>query len=78
MCHYFLLLALSHLQGIRNILALRGDPPVGQEDWEGNADGFNYATDLVKFIRANFGDHFNICVAGYPNVRTMCLLGKYG
>jgi len=53
--------------GIRNILALRGDPPVGQEEWEGNDDGFNYATDLVKFIRQNFGDHFNICVAGYPN-----------
>jgi len=54
-------------KGIRNILALRGDPPVGQEDWEGNNDGFNYATDLVKFIRENFGNHFNICVAGYPN-----------
>jgi len=54
-------------KGIRNILALRGDPPVGQEDWEGNADGFNYATDLVNFIRQNFQDHFNICVAGYPN-----------
>jgi len=54
-------------KGIRNILALRGDPPVGQEEWKGNVDGFNYATDLVKFIRKNFGDHFNICVAGYPN-----------
>jgi len=54
-------------KGIRNILALRGDPPVGQEDWKGNEDGFNYATDLVKFIRQNFDDHFNICVAGYPN-----------
>ncbi|XP_035696914.1 methylenetetrahydrofolate reductase-like isoform X1 [Branchiostoma floridae] len=52
--------------GIRNILALRGDPIVGDE-WKYVEDGFNYATDMVKFIRAEFGDYFTVCVAGYPH-----------
>ncbi|XP_070561500.1 methylenetetrahydrofolate reductase (NADPH)-like [Ptychodera flava] len=52
-------------QGIRSILALRGDPPVGGE-WKTMEDGFSYATDLVKFIREHYGDYFVICVAGYP------------
>jgi methylenetetrahydrofolate reductase (NADPH) len=37
--------------GIRNILALRGDPPRGATDWVHNENGFNYAVDLVRFIR---------------------------
>merc|ERR1719337_167346 len=28
--------------------------------------GFAYATDLVKYIRQEFGDYFCIAVAGYP------------
>lgn len=51
--------------GIRNILALRGDPPAGKE-WTKCEDGFEHGTDLVRFIRANYGDYFGICVAGYP------------
>lgn len=27
-------------------------------------EGFNYATDLVKHIRGEFEDYFDICVAG--------------
>merc|ERR1719327_2015560 len=58
--------------GICNILALRGDPPGHLEkgsDSEGFKvceGGFAYATDLVKYIRAEFGDYFCIAVAGYP------------
>ncbi|KAI8500450.1 hypothetical protein Bbelb_220160 [Branchiostoma belcheri] len=52
--------------GIRNILALRGDPIVGDE-WKYVEDGFNYATDMVRFLRAEFGDYFTVCVAGYPH-----------
>ncbi|XP_071946159.1 methylenetetrahydrofolate reductase (NADPH)-like [Antedon mediterranea] len=52
--------------GIKSVLALRGDAPDGDE-WTFNSDGFNYATDLVKFIRQEFGDFFVICVAGYPH-----------
>lgn len=54
--------------GIRNILALRGDPPRGATDWVRTEGGFNYATDLVKFIREKYGDFFCIIVAGYPEV----------
>lgn len=58
-------LETAKARGIRNILALRGDPPLGQE-WAACADGFEHATDLVRFIRSNYGDYFGICVAGYP------------
>lgn len=52
--------------GVRNIVALRGDPPRGQEKWTATEGGFSSALDLVKFIRKNHGDYFSISVAGYP------------
>ena len=52
--------------GIKNILALRGDPPVGQTDWKPVESGFSCALDLVKFLRKETGDQFCISVAGYP------------
>jgi len=52
--------------GLRNILALRGDLPNIDEEWQYDPNKFNYATDLVKHTRENFGDYFTICVAGYP------------
>jgi|EP00308_Calcidiscus_leptoporus_P016632 methylenetetrahydrofolate reductase (NADPH) len=52
--------------GIKNIVALRGDPPKGQERWEVTEGGFACALDLVKYIKANHGDFFSIQVAGYP------------
>lgn len=52
--------------GIRNIVALRGDPPVGEEAWAVTEGGFSCALDLVKHIRAEHGDYFCLSVAGYP------------
>jgi len=52
--------------GIRNILALRGDHPPDCPEYKAPEDGFSNARDLVKFIRAEFGDYFVICVAAYP------------
>ena len=52
--------------GIRNIVALRGDPPHGEETWTATEGGFTCALDLVKYIRAEHGDTFGISVAGYP------------
>lgn len=51
--------------GLQNILALRGDPPKGQEKFEAVEGGFSCALDLVRHIRATHGDYFGICVAGY-------------
>lgn len=51
--------------GIKNILALRGDPPKGQEKWIQSEEGFNHAADLVSFIKGNF-PHMGIGVAGFP------------
>jgi len=52
--------------GCTNILALRGDPPRANEKWQAKEGGFKYATDLVKYIKEQYGDHFCIGVAGYP------------
>jgi len=46
-------------EGIQNIVALRGDPPRG-EDWKKIEGGFAHAVDLVKHIRKLFGDYFGI------------------
>merc|ERR1711879_205588 len=52
--------------GIRNIVALRGDPPHGQDEWTAADGGFTCALDLVKYIREHFGEDYGISVAGYP------------
>eukprot|EP00842_Homolaphlyctis_polyrhiza_P004486 jgi/Hompol1/5038/HPOL_004130-RA len=59
-------LAEAKKAGIQNILALRGDPPRGQETWTKVESGFSYAIDLVKYMRQQYGDYFCIGVAGYP------------
>ncbi len=51
--------------GVENILALRGDPPKGQDTWVQTEDGFLYAADLVSYIKKNF-PHMGIGVAGFP------------
>jgi len=50
--------------GIENILALRGDPPMGATELPEIDDGFDYAKDLIKFIKENYD--FSICSAVYP------------
>lgn len=52
--------------GVQNILALRGDPPKGHDTFVTVEGGFSCALDLVKYIREKHGDHFGLCVAGYP------------
>lgn len=61
--------------GIRNILALRGDPPRNEEykrsedEDEGvkeEGEEFEWAVDLVRYIRRQYGDYFCIGVAAYP------------
>ncbi|TRM65570.1 methylenetetrahydrofolate reductase-domain-containing protein [Schizophyllum amplum] len=52
--------------GCRNILALRGDPPSGKDEWEATEGGFVHGIDLVRHIRHEYGDYFDIAVAGFP------------
>jgi len=54
-----------HDSGIRNVLALRGDPPKGETEFQATEGGFRYATELVAFIRELDLD-FCIGAACYP------------
>ena len=51
--------------GIMNIMALRGDPPQGQESFVKTEGGFDHASELVAFIKKNFPE-MGIGVAGFP------------
>ena len=57
-------LATLQTMGVNRLVALRGDLPSGY----GAGGEFQYASDLVAFIRAEFGDAFHIEVAAYPEV----------
>ncbi len=76
------LLMDHHYFGIRNILALRGDPPMGQTDWKPREGGYSFAYELVNHVmKMNRGEflkrkdfnveagertQFCIGVAAYP------------
>jgi methylenetetrahydrofolate reductase (NADPH) len=49
--------------GVRRLVALRGDMPSGAA---GGAGDFQYANELVAFIRAETGHWFHVEVAAYP------------
>jgi methylenetetrahydrofolate reductase (NADPH) len=50
--------------GIDNVLALRGDPPVGQEAWTATEGGLEYSRELVELIAADYP--FAIGAACFP------------
>lgn len=57
---------LSELKShnIENVLALRGDPPQGQENFTKTLGGFGYASELTGHIKTCHD--FSVGVAGYP------------
>ena len=54
--------------GVENVIALRGDPPRGQENFVATEGGFGHATELIDHIRANFD--FGLAAACYPEGHT--------
>jgi len=60
--------------GVRNVLALRGDPPGGGE-FQSTPGGFEFSNQLVEFIRGV--DDFSIGVAGCPEGHIACKEGKH-
>jgi len=59
--------------GIDNIVALRGDPPVGEKAFRPAADGLAHGSELVALIRDDIedqGPEFGIAVAGSPETHT--------
>lgn len=53
-------------RGIRNILALRGDPPPGQPADAAPTGDLKFSSELVAFIRSKLGEKVSIGVAGFP------------
>lgn len=57
--------------GVRNIVALRGDPPEGNATFIQSEEGYSYGNELVEHIRkfevsTTINNYFGIAVAGYP------------
>jgi methylenetetrahydrofolate reductase (NADPH) len=60
--------------GIKNILALRGDPPCGTGEFRTTPGGFEFSYQLVRFLRELGG--FSIGTAGFPEGHIACKEGK--
>src|SRR5215216_4358732 len=52
--------------GVENVLALRGDPPQGQEEWTATDGGLSYSRELIEMIRSEYD--FSIGAACFPEV----------
>lgn len=67
---------LDHAQalGIRNILALRGDPPGGTGEFVKTEGGFEFSYQLVRFLKKR--DGFCVGTAGFPEGHIACKEGK--
>ncbi len=65
----------ARARGIKNILALRGDPPGGEGEFKMTEGGFEFSYQLVEFIRQT--GEFSIGVAGFPEGHVACKEGKY-
>ncbi len=60
--------------GINNILALRGDPPPGQDEFIKPEGGFEFSFELVEYIQSQ--GQFGIGVAGFPEGHIACIEGR--
>lgn len=53
-------------KGIRNVLAMRGDPPKDEPTRVPGIDNYKYSSELVSYIRKEYGEDFCLAVAGFP------------
>jgi len=58
--------------GVKNILALRGDPPQGVKEWKKIEGGLEYSYQLVELINSLCNKYFSIGVAGFPEGHMNC------
>lgn len=61
-------------RGIRNVLALRGDPPGGTGEFKKTEGGFEFSHELISYIRQKH--NFTIGTAGFPEGHMACKEGK--
>ena len=52
--------------GVANVLALRGDPPAGEEEWTPTPGGLLYSTELIELLGEKFD--FAVGAAAFPEV----------
>jgi methylenetetrahydrofolate reductase (NADPH) len=64
----------ARARGIKNILALRGDPPGGTGEFKATEGGFEFSYQLVKFLKELGG--FSIGTAGFPEGHIACKEGR--
>jgi methylenetetrahydrofolate reductase (NADPH) len=67
-------LDLMRDSGVENVLALRGDPPQGQDEWVQTDGGLQYSRELIELIRENYG--FCIGAACFPEVHLHAASGE--
>ncbi len=66
------ILDMMRHRDICNVLALRGDPPKNNPNWQPTAHHFHYSFELCRFIRQRYGSFFSIGVAGFPEGHILC------
>lgn len=58
--------------GVKNMLALRGDPLLGVKEWKKIPGGLEYSYQLVELINSLHNKYFSIGVAGFPEGHMNC------
>jgi methylenetetrahydrofolate reductase (NADPH) len=69
------LIEQARARGIKNILALRGDPPGGTGEFTKTEGGFEFSYQLVSFLRELGG--FSVGTAGFPEGHIACKEGRF-
>ena len=58
-------------KGIKNVLAMRGDPPKEEPQKVPGIDNYKYSSELVSYIRKEYKDSLSLAVAGFPEMHPL-------